>query len=334
MEYKDYYQILGVTRNADEKAIKRAYRELVKKLHPDTNAKDKTLEAKMRDVNEAYSVLSNPEKRVKYDQLGANWEELSRQTETSSGFQSTADYDLGSSPFSDFFRAFFSDQGFDTPGYTTTTRRTRKRKGEDLQGSVQISLEEAFHGSMREIQVDFGGNKKSLSVKIPPGIENGTRIRLRGQGYPGSSGGEPGNLYLEVQISSLHMDLIDETLNPASHPVALPRSTRRDIFGHWQSFHLHLMTHSPLRWIEQCWRLTECILVHTQIDDDLMQVIVRCRQLKRKVGVVWIKGRKLRTCCRCFPTSISSQSWASRSRAGAGKLCWRRRSPPPTSWSR
>jgi DnaJ-class molecular chaperone len=202
MEYKDYYQILGVARNADEKTIKRAYRELVKKLHPDTNVKDKTLEAKMRDVNEAYSVLSNPEKRAKYDQLGANWEELSRQAEASSGSQSTADYDLGSAPFSDFFRAFFGDQGFDIPGYTTTTRRTRKRKGEDLYGSVQISLEEAFHGSMREIQVDFGGNKKSLSVKIPPGIENGTRIRLRDQGYPGSSGGEPGNLYLEVQISS------------------------------------------------------------------------------------------------------------------------------------
>jgi curved DNA-binding protein len=202
MEYKDYYQILNVARNADEKTIKRAYRELVKKWHPDTNTKDKTLEAKMRDVNEAYSVLSNPEKRAKYDQLGANWEELSRQAETSGGPGATADYDLGSSPFSDFFRVFFADQGFDRPGYTATTRRTRKRKGEDLHGSVQISLEEAFHGSAREIQVDFGGSKKSLSVKIPAGIENGTRIRLRGQGYPGSSGGEPGNLYLEVQISS------------------------------------------------------------------------------------------------------------------------------------
>ncbi|MGB9833532.1 MAG: DnaJ C-terminal domain-containing protein [bacterium] len=201
MEFKDYYKILGVPRDADENTIKRAYRELAKKYHPDLNPGNKASEEKFREINEAYEVLSDPEKRAKYDQLGANWEELSQRVkytgpEAPFGF----DFDLGNAPFSEFFRVFFGNGGFDVPGFTQT--RTRKaRKGEDIHTSVEITLEEAFRGSTRTIEYSLGGKRKTLEVKIPPGIEPGTKIRLKAQGYPSQFGGQPGDMYLEVKVA-------------------------------------------------------------------------------------------------------------------------------------
>ncbi len=198
MEFKDYYQILGVPRNADEKTIKRAYRELARKYHPDTNAKDKSLEEKFREINEAYQVLSNPDKRAKYDQLGSNWEELSQRTAYTGG-EPFADFDIGQAPFSDFFRVFFGGNDV-MSGFTQAKRRARRIKGEDALVRVEITLEEAFNGSTRSLDLRMNRKQKRLEVKIPAGVENGTRIRLRGQGYPSSSGGEAGDLYLEVKI--------------------------------------------------------------------------------------------------------------------------------------
>lgn len=198
MEFKDYYQTLGVPRNADEKTIKRAYRELARKYHPDTNAKDKSLEEKFREINEAYQVLSDPDKRAKYDQLGSNWEELSQRTAYTGG-EPFADFDIGQAPFSEFFRVFFGE-GDGIPGFTQTKRRTRRIKGEDAVVKTEISLEEAYKGCSRSLDLRMNGQRKKLEVKIPPGVEDGTRIRLRGQGYPSPTGGEAGDLYLEVRI--------------------------------------------------------------------------------------------------------------------------------------
>jgi curved DNA-binding protein len=200
MEFKDYYKILGVPRDADEKTIKRVYRELAKKYHPDLNPGNKAIEEKFREINEAYEVLSNPEKRAKYDQLGANWEELSQKVkytgrEAPFGF----DFDLGNAPFSEFFQVFFGNGGFHIPGFSQVKSR-RVKKGEDVFASVEISLEEAFRGSTRTIEFQMGGRKRTLEVKIPAGIESGTKIRLRGQGHPGPPGGQAGDMYLEVKI--------------------------------------------------------------------------------------------------------------------------------------
>ncbi len=205
MEFKDYYKILGVPRDADENTIKRAYRELAKKYHPDLNSGNKAAEEKFREINEAYEVLSDPQKRAKYDQLGANWEELSQRVkytgpEAPFGFE----FDLGNAPFSEFFRVFFGNGGFDIPGFTQTGTR-RAKKGQDINSTVEISLEEAFRGSVRRIEFSLGGKKRALEVKIPPGIEPGTKIRLKGQGYPSPSGGQPGDLYLEVKIAPHHL---------------------------------------------------------------------------------------------------------------------------------
>lgn len=204
MEYKDYYQVLGVPRDADDKSIRRAYRGLARQYHPDTNHQDKSLEEKFRQINEAYQVLSNAEKRTKYDQLGANWEQLSQQT-TYPGPQqgSWQQFDVGQSDFSDFFRVFFSEsaEATDYPGTSARRRNPRKRKGEDVDAVVEISLEEAFHGSSRPISFILGETARTLEVKIPAGVEEGTRIRLRGQGYPSTSSREPGDLYLMVRIA-------------------------------------------------------------------------------------------------------------------------------------
>jgi DnaJ-class molecular chaperone len=207
MEFKDYYQVLGVPRDADEKTIRRTYRELARKYHPDTNRQDKSLEEKFRQINEAYQVLSNPDKRSKYDQLGANWEQLSQQA-TYPGPQqgSWQQFDVGQSDFSDFFRAFFGDGDGEAgiPGSFTRRRVSRKRKGEDIKAALEVSLEEVFHGSSRPVQLQLGDSTRTLEVKIPVGIEEGTHIRLKGQGYPAPSGGEPGDLYLEIHIALHH----------------------------------------------------------------------------------------------------------------------------------
>ena len=231
--YKDYYQILGVLKTATEKEVKAAYRKLARKWHPDANPDDpKAAEERFKELQEAYEVLGDPEKRRKYDALGSDWERASEQAEQQQRYRSTrsgnsfnfADFgDLGGdgSGFSDFFETFFSGVGRHETDYTDVPRR-----GKDLEGSIELTLRDAYQGGTKTVtlQVDdvcsvCGGTglksrkvcqtchgtgrvlkTKTLDVRLPPGVREGQRIRLVGQGGNGIHGGPPGDLYLAVTI--------------------------------------------------------------------------------------------------------------------------------------
>jgi len=224
MEYKDYYQILGVGRDADEKEIKRAFRRLARRYHPDVNPGDEAAEERFKEINEAYEVLSDPEKRSKYDQLGAAWQDWERMGGRPSDFdwsrwtaagsgggspfgggqrvyvrygtpEDLQDLFGGGSPFSDFFSQIFggAGSGAASGGFEY---RVRPRAGQDFEQEIEISLEEAYHGTTRTLQKDG----RRLNVKIPPGARTGTRIRMAGEGGAGVGGGKAGDLYLRVRV--------------------------------------------------------------------------------------------------------------------------------------
>jgi len=218
MEYKDYYDILGVSRDADEKEIKRAFRRLARKHHPDVNPGDPEAEERFKEINEAYEVLSDPEKRRKYDQLGADWSrwqqtggrpgdfDWSRWTTGAPGGQRVyvrqgtpedlEDLFGGASPFSDFFAQIFGGMGTRAaPG--GFEHRVRPQRGQDYEQEFEISLREAYQGTTRVLQKDG----RRLEVKIPPGAYTGTRVRMAGEGRPGAAGGEAGDLYLRVKVA-------------------------------------------------------------------------------------------------------------------------------------
>ena len=218
MEYKDYYRILGVSRDADEKEIKRAYRRLARKYHPDVNPGDKEAEERFKEINEAYEVLSDPEKRKKYDRLGADWQRWQRMGGDPRGFDwsqwmsgtpwgghvhveyadlSDLDELFGSqSPFSDFFRFIFGGVGREPRGEWFSRVQHRPRRGQDIEQPVEITLEEAFHGTQRILQVDG----RRLEVKIPPGVKTGSKVRIAGEGGKGTDGGARGDLFLKVRV--------------------------------------------------------------------------------------------------------------------------------------
>jgi curved DNA-binding protein len=211
MEFKDYYKILGVDKNATSEEIKKAYRQLAKKYHPDKNPGDKSAEEKFKEITEANEVLSDPEKRKKYDQLGANWKQYQYANANQSGtndwysqfnrggenssFNFSGDLgDLfgGLGGFSDFFESFFG---------TSSRRRSdnifnRAKKGSDYEATLNLTLEDVYNGAEKQISVD--GRK--LKVKIEPGTKDGLKLRLKNQGAPGKNGGERGDLYLTVHI--------------------------------------------------------------------------------------------------------------------------------------
>lgn len=210
MDYKDYYQILGVSKNATEKEIKQAYRKLARKHHPDLNPNNKAAAEKFKEINEANDVLSDPQKRRKYDTLGANWQQYEQYQRAGSqgpfqwggqgGQYRTVTPDEFESIFgdaggvSDFFRTFFGG-GF---GGTTGTRtQVRPRRGQDIEQEIDISLEEAYRGAARLVDKDG----RRLEIKIPAGVKTGSKIRYAGEGMPGNAGGSPGDLYLRVQIT-------------------------------------------------------------------------------------------------------------------------------------
>ena len=213
MEYKDYYRILGVDRNATEKEIKQAYRRLARKYHPDVNPGDKEAEERFKEINEAYEVLSDPEKRRKYDQLGASWQQWQRMGGNPRDFDWSQWFSrewpggrvhveygdlgdlFGEGIFSDFFRAIFGDVGT-RPRARWWEARPRYARGQDYEQPVEISLEEAFRGTKRVLEKDG----RRLEVTIPPGVKTGSRVRIAGQGGPGIGGGRPGDLYLKVTV--------------------------------------------------------------------------------------------------------------------------------------
>ena len=209
MEYKDYYKILGVGRNATEKEIKQAYRRLARQYHPDVN-KSPGAEERFKEINEAHQVLSDAEKRRKYDQLGDSWYRWQQQgvpggfdwSQWTTGFPGgrrvRVEYgdlsDLfgqgGLGGFSDFFESIFRGMG------GPRTRQRMRTRGQDYEQSVEITLEEALRGTTRVLQRDG----QRLEVKIPSGVKTGSRVRMAGQGGPGIGGGPRGDLYLKVKV--------------------------------------------------------------------------------------------------------------------------------------
>jgi DnaJ-class molecular chaperone len=209
---RDYYTVLGVPRTATEKELKTAYRKLARKHHPDVNPGDKRSEALFKEIGEAYSVLSDTDKRKKYDRWGHNWEKIdqaqaagagyggrpgSRSTWTSTG-DSTAGFNVESDDLGGLFEQLFGR----TAGRTRV--RSAPRKGADAEQPVEISLEEAFNGTQRTFQLrDMQtGETRSVEVKIPAGATDGLRIRVAGKGEPGLAGAPAGDLYLIISIKA------------------------------------------------------------------------------------------------------------------------------------
>ena len=219
MEYKDYYKTLGVKRNASQDEIKRAYRKLARKYHPDVN-KEAGAEDQFKELGEAYEVLKDPEKRAAYDQLGSNWQR-GQDFEPPPDWGQDFDFagagrhysgGMGSGDFSDFFENLFGG-GFRGGGFTQNSGFGQgggfRARGEDQHARIQIDLEDAFSGATRQItlrsqSVDAQGRvqntPRTLNIKIPRGIKPGQSIRLAGQGSPGLGGGPKGDLYLEVEF--------------------------------------------------------------------------------------------------------------------------------------
>ncbi|EEX49087.1 DnaJ C-terminal domain-containing protein [Jonquetella anthropi] len=195
--YKDYYKILGVERTADGAAIKSAYRKLAKKYHPDVN-KAPDAEARYKDINEAYEVLNDPQKRATYDQLGPDWQSASQGAGGFGGFPGGTRVDFGGAgDFSEFFRTIFGGFG----GGGRTFHSSAGRRGSDVEASIELSIREAFHAPMRKTLTlrDERGSRE-IEVNLPRGLSDGTRLRLRGQGSPGLGGGPNGDLFVTVRF--------------------------------------------------------------------------------------------------------------------------------------
>lgn len=203
MKYQDYYQTLGVARDASIDDIKRAYRKLARKYHPDVS-KEANAEARFKEINEANAVLSDPEKRAAYDQLGANWragQDFDASTWKNSHTRGHAGFSAeNAAEFSDFFSQLFGG------GFAGGARRSGM-PGQDQHAKLRIALEDAYHGATRTLQLalpSFAGNTatqgRTLQVRIPAGIATGQQIRLTGQGSEGFGGGPAGDLYLEVEL--------------------------------------------------------------------------------------------------------------------------------------
>jgi DnaJ-class molecular chaperone len=233
MDFKDYYQTLGVTKSSSDKEIKQAYRKLARKHHPDVNPGDKGAEAKFKEINEAYEVLGDTDKRRKYDELGANWrmyEQAQQQGATpggqgwpggspfggggswtvntgggpAGGYRTMTEEEMhemfgDEDPFSDFFKTFFG--GGASPREAGRGRpRARAQKGRDIEHEVELTLDEAFHGATRRISIKQGGHARTVDVRIPPGVKDSSRVRAAGEGESGGNGGASGDLYLRVRV--------------------------------------------------------------------------------------------------------------------------------------
>jgi curved DNA-binding protein len=221
VEFKDYYSTLGVAREASQDDIKKAFRKLARQYHPDVAKDKKGAEEKFKAVNEANEVLSDPEKRKKYDELGANWQENGSyqpppgrrggRNQAGAGAQGQ-EFHFGGTGFSDFFEQFFSGgsrYGFpeDGSGFGEgpASGEMRPNRGADIEGDILVTLEEAMRGTVRPLTLQTTNpqtgeaERRSFQVRIPPGAIDGKRIRVPGQGEPGQGGGASGDLYLRVR---------------------------------------------------------------------------------------------------------------------------------------
>ena len=208
MDYKDYYNILGVSKQASQDEIKKAYRKLAVKYHPDKNPDNKDAEARFKEISEAYDVLGDPEKRQKYDSLGANWKQYENMDFNggSRGGQQRYEFEgdpFGGTGFSDFFDYFFSGSDFggmggEEFGGFRSGGRARPAKGTDYQGTFTLHLAEAYSGTSKIL--DVAGQQ--LRIKIKPGVKDGQQLRIKGKGGPGRNGGPNGDVLITLQVLS------------------------------------------------------------------------------------------------------------------------------------
>ena len=201
MEYKDYYKILGVAKGASEKEIKAAYRRLARKHHPDVNPGNKEAEARFKEIGEAYQVLSDKEKRSRYDQLGQNWDSYGRQPQGWPGAGGVRiDFeDLGGGGgFSEFFKTFFGGGAAGFGGAQGFGGAEAFQPPADAEAEVDLTLSEVLRGTTREVATS--GSRRRVEVKIPPGVRDGSRVRVAGEGGRGA-GGRRGDLYLRVRVA-------------------------------------------------------------------------------------------------------------------------------------
>lgn len=216
MEFKDYYKTLGLEKGADAAAVKKAYRKLAGKYHPDKNPGNKSAEDKFKQINEANEVLSDPEKKQRYDQLGSNWNESGHEGAGGHRRRSRqfSEDDMngmfgggagggsgGAGGFSDFFETFFGRSGMGGGGGPGGGRQggawgTQGRPGNDYQADVEISMEEAYAGAKKIFEI----NDKKLKLAFKPGIADGKVIRLEGKGGPGAGGAPDGDLHLRIHV--------------------------------------------------------------------------------------------------------------------------------------
>jgi len=248
MEFKDYYEILGVPPNADKKVIQQTFRQLARKVHPDVNPGNKDAEEKFKTINEAYQVLADAKQRKKYDELRAQyqqwqqtggrqqdfeWQNWSAQPDQGAHVQYASPEDMEDlfgkdSPYSDFFTNIFGQARKGGRGTPSSPRR-----GRDVEYEVDLTLEEAFHGTERLLEIDG----HHIKAGIPAGVRTGSRVRLAGQAEPGQNGGLAGDLYLIIQIlpndtferegDDLHMDVpLDIFTAIAGGEVRIPAMER------------------------------------------------------------------------------------------------------------
>lgn len=226
VQFRDYYETLGVSKTASEDEIRSAFRKLARKYHPDVAKDKKTAEEKFKQINEAYEVLSDPEKRKKYDQLGANWNQPGGfqpppgwgAQQPDGGFYQWSgsdnggvQFEFGGTGFSDFFEAFFGGGHGRSAFGGFAGREATAARGADVEADIMVTLEEALHGSSRTVSLRRAGSNKveTYQVKIPRGVHEGQRIRLAGQGEAGARGGKSGDLFLRVRLAK-HPDFTIE----------------------------------------------------------------------------------------------------------------------------
>lgn len=237
-QFRDYYETLGVPKSATADDIKGAFRKLARKHHPDLAKDKKAAEEKFKEINEAYEVLSDPEKRKKYDDYGANWQQAGQgfgggaghpgggfggfgRGGAGPGFGEGGDFHFGGTGYSDFFEQFFGTRrgrGFGGgAGFEETPQR-----GRDVEADILVSLDEVLHGAVRQISFRRGDSQEvqTYTVKIPKGVREGQRIRLAGQGSPGGKRAPSGDLYLRVRMQQ-HPDYRFEG-SDIYHEVEIP----------------------------------------------------------------------------------------------------------------
>lgn len=234
MDYKDYYQTIGVSKNSTDADIKKAYRKLARQYHPDLNPNDAEAERKFKEINEAYEVLSDKEKREKYDRFGSDWQRAQAagggfNWDQYAGRSGGVRMDFGEGgDFSDFFETLFGGMGGRrTSGFNTSRTEHRPQRGQNLEHTIDITLTEAINGTQRTLQLQqaepcptcqgtgvsgrsicptcdgtgvSGQTTRTINVKIPPGVDEGSRIRVGGEGGPGIGGAQRGDLILIVHV--------------------------------------------------------------------------------------------------------------------------------------